>query len=198
MSYTLNQLPWLANFADLTFTIVFSDVICQCEVDNQWGSWHKLMHHKWYCLLTDSLLASLLIYLSRVLFARRGSNIVRKESTTWMDPLKTSSDKSYCVRTSQNIAIKYHKAKSTLISERTKENSDCFITLGFCCEKKNKINSLCIIRWQEFYITRHSGQKNCFLRNVKCSVFIKHLKGSIIVFHGARGIGRIKWEPKVH
>lgn len=138
MSYTLNQLPWLANFADLTFTIVFSDVICQCEVDNQWGSWHKLMHHKWYCLLTDSLLASLLIYLSRVLFARRGSNIVRKESTTWMDPLKISSDKSYCVRTSQNIAIKYHKAKSTLISERTKENSDCFITLGFCCEKKKK------------------------------------------------------------
>lgn len=103
MSNALNQLLWIGSFVDLTFTIVFSDVICQYEVDNQWGSWHQLMHHKWYCLLTDSLLAPLLIYLCRELFVRRGSNIVRKESATWMDPLKTPSDKSDCVQTSHNM-----------------------------------------------------------------------------------------------
>lgn len=43
---------WIESSFDLTFSIVFSDVICQYDADNQWRSWQTVMHQKWYCLLT--------------------------------------------------------------------------------------------------------------------------------------------------
>lgn len=103
----------------MMFTIVFSNVICQYDADNQRRCWHTLLCHKWYWLLSDNSLASS-IDLAQILgmwWCCRGSEFRSNTVGKYAEPLlleRRAEKRSYekaCINININVITLHYELK---------------------------------------------------------------------------------------